>query len=386
MVECEFFADCESGFIRKLMVSMEQVFYGSLYMVMTDDVPSDCMYFIKKGRVDLLAADQKDKVIRKLESNESFAESCLIEKWDSNPFLARTTTECELWILRRSVFHKALREFPRSRSMLKKIVKAEDTRRRASITSALKAAEKARRKFALYIDPQSYFLQAWFGLILVVTLYSLIVVPFRVSFLENHEISAIWICLDYFGDLLFLADFIMRGFLLAFYDETNHLVVQHEEIWSNYVKSGKATWHILAALPIETIALSVPTLCPLWKLQTWSLFRLNKLLRAIEMPQLIRRVEHSLTKAGVKVPKNPLKLLKLLLVILLLGHLNSCVFFAMANFNQHAHSGDALSQNNWANTEGLLVVSPSCPGKPVSFTLVGRQYTAALYWAMATIR
>lgn len=366
------------------MTSMEQVFYGAQYMILTKDVPSDCMYFIKKGRVDLLATN-KEKIIRKLDANESFAEGCLIEKWESNPFLARTATECELWILRRSVFKKVLNEFPRSRSMLKRIVKAEDTRRRASVASALKAAEKARRKFALYIDPHSYYLQAWFGLILSATLYSLVLIPFRVSFLENHEISTTWLCLDYFTDLMFLADFVMRGCFLAFYNENNNIIVQRGAIWAHYAESGKMKWHILAALPIEALFFSTPTMCPLWELQTWSLFRLNKLLRAIEIPQLIRRVEHSLAKAGVKVPKNPLKLLKLLLVILLLGHLNSCVFFAMANFNQHAHSGDSINQNNWANTEGLLGSSPACPGEPAPIEVVSQQYTAALYWAMATI-
>ena len=367
------------------MISMEQVFYGPLYTILTESVPSDCMYFVKKGRVDLLAVDRKDKIMRKLDANDSFAEGCLIERWDSNPFLARSATECELWVLRRSVFKKLLREFPRSRSMLKKIVKAEDTRRRASVASALKAAEKARREYAFYIDPHSYFLQVWFGLILVVTLYSLIVIPFRVSFLENHEISIVWLLVDYFGDILFSADFVVRGFLLAFYDKNNNMIVRHQEIWKHYVESGKRKWHILAALPLEAFLFSYPTMCPLWRLQTWSLLRLNKLLRAIEMPYLIKRVEHSLAKAGVKVPKNPLKLFKLLLVILLLGHLNSCVFFMMANFNQHAYSGDSTNQHNWASAEGLLDLSPTCPGKPVAYLLVGQQYTAALYWAMATI-
>ena len=262
---------------------------------------------------------------------------------------------------------------------------SEDNRRRASIASALKAAEKARREYALYIDPHSYYLQAWFGLILVVTLYSLIVIPFRVSFLENHEISTFWLFIDYFGDILFAADFVLRGFLLAFHDKNNNMIVGHREIWKHYIESGKRKWHIIAALPIETLLFYIPTVCPLWKLQTWSLFRLNKLLRAIEMPDLIKRVEHSLTKAGFKVPKNPLKLVKLFLVILLLGHLNSCVFFIMANFNQHAHSGDSIRQHNWASAEGLLDLSPTCPGKPVTYSLVGQQYTAALYWAMATI-
>jgi hypothetical protein len=49
---CDFFSDCESGFIRKLMLSMEQVFLGAHYTILSIDVPSDCMYFIKVSAQD----------------------------------------------------------------------------------------------------------------------------------------------------------------------------------------------------------------------------------------------------------------------------------------------------------------------------------------------
>jgi len=385
---CDFFADCESGFIRKIMLSMEQVFFVADYLLLSNDVPSNSMYFIKKGRVELMVEkyDKSFKIVRKLDANDSFAEGCLVESWDKNPFLARTATECEIWVLKRSVFRKILREFPRSRSLLRQITtKTDDSRRRASIHGAMKAAERAKQSSALFLHPHGYFMQAWFGLILSVTLYSLVAVPFRVAFLENHDISITWVFFDYFGDLLFFADFIFRAAFLAFYDENNNLVIRHRDIWARYLTSGKVKWHLLCALPIEAAVLLVPSLCPLWKLQTWSLFRLNKLLRAIEMPYLIRRVESSLAKAGVKVPKNPLKLLKLLLIILLLAHLNSCVFFAIANFNQHANSDNIDGQRNWANSEGLIDPSPQCPGSAVPLETVSQQYTAGLYWAMATI-
>lgn len=300
--------------------------------------------------------------------------------------MARTVTEAETWVLKRAVFRKLLCDFPRSRSLLGHVTrKTDDSRRRASVQGALKAAERAKQNSARFFHPHGDFMLAWFGVILTVTLYSMVVVPFRVAFLENHDVSLSWVFLDYFGDLLFFADCVFRAAFLAFYDHNNNLIVGHRGIWERYRKSGKVKWHLLCALPIETIVLITPTLCPFWKLQTWSLFRLNKLLRAIEMPYLIRRVESSLGKAGVKVPKNPLKLLKLLLVILLLAHLNSCVFFAMANLNQHANSGNADGQRNWANTEGLVDFSPKCPGAPVSLKTISQQYTAGLYWAMATI-
>jgi len=392
MVEaCDFFADCEIGFIRKIMTSLEQVFFGAQCLVMNKHVPSNSMYFIKKGLVHLMKADEEDeslKVIRKLDANDCFAEGCLVEYWEKNPFLAQTASECELWTLKRSVFQQILVEFPRSRTLLKQIntkQNDEQYRRRASVHDALKAAERAKRNATRYIHPHSLFIQGWFGVILGVTLYSMIVLPFRVAFLENYEISPAWVFFDYFGDCIFLVDFLFRASFEAFFDENNNLVVDHKAIWQHFVKSGKVKWHILSIMPLEVLTLAFPTLCPLWRLQTWSLFRLNKLLRVIEMPSLIRSVESSLAKVGVKVPKNPLKVVKLLLVILLLAHINACVFFAIANFNQHANSGDLNAQHNWANAEGLVGSSPTCPGEAVPLEMVGQQYTAGLYWAMATI-
>ena len=393
MVEaCDFFADCEAGLIRKIMTSLEQVFFGAQCMVLGSHVPSNSMYFIKKGMVHLMKEEEAGKslkVIRKLDANDSFAEGCLVEYWEENPYLAQTASECELWTLKRSVFQKILVEFPCSRKLLKQINtkhKNDDQhRRRASVHDALKAAERAKRNATRYIHPHSLFIQGWFGVILGVTLYSMIVLPFRVAFLENYEISPAWVFFDYFGDCIFLVDFLFRANFEAFFDVNNNLVVDHKLIFQRFVKSGKVKWHVLSMMPLEVLTLPLPSLCPLWRLQTWSLFRLNKLLRAIEMPSLIRSVESSLAKVGVKVPKNPLKVVKLLLVILLLAHLNSCVFFAIANFDQHANSGDLFAQHNWANAEGLLGSSPTCPGVAVSLEMVSQQYTAGLYWAMATI-
>ncbi|KAL7466716.1 hypothetical protein ACHAXS_007001 [Conticribra weissflogii] len=387
--ECEFFADCESGFIRRIMTSLEQEFYIPLYMIMTKDVVTRSMYFIKRGKVELMTQkpDQSLHVVHRLDANASFAEGCLTENWKSNPFIARTASECEIWRLRKSVFLEIIQYFPRSRSLVgsKKTTKKDERGRRTSMRNILKATEKAGIQSRFFIHPHSHFIQGWFGLVLTVTLYSILAIPFRVSFLENHDISTLWLAIDYFGDIIFLADFFFRVALVGFYDENNNLVANHRDIWARYVNSGKMKWHVLSMLPIEGVVFFYPSLCPLWKLQMWSLFRMNKLLRAIEMPHLTRQVEYSLARSGIKVPKNPLKVLKLLLVILMLAHINSCVFFAMANFNQHNNRQDPEGQVNWANSQGLLESSPTCPGNPASFQVVSHQYTAALYWAMATI-
>ena len=387
VLNCDFFGECESGFLRQIMISLEQQFFGPNFMIMTSSTPVDGMFFIKKGVVEILEYSNNDdlRVTKILEVDESFAEGCLLEHWVKNPFLARSITDCELWFFSRSTFNRLVDDFPHVRDILRKSTRINrSTERRASIRTVSKDAEKARRDAAFFIHPDNFFIQFWFGLILLVTIYSIIAIPFRLSFMENHDISTTWLVLDYCGDVLLLVDIVIRAFFLAYYDDS-HLFTSQNEIWLHYLKSGKLKWHLLSIFPFEIAMIKLPALCPLWKLQVWSLLRINKILRACEVRYLIHRVESSLAKAGVRVPKNTLRVGKLLIVMLLSAHMVACIFFLIANLNQHDQSIDLQDKNNWAYTEGLLDASPSCPGQSVSIHRMSQQYIAALYWSMATL-
>jgi len=54
VLKCSFFASCESGFIRQVMLSLEQRFFSTQFMIMTAETPTDGMYFVKNGVVELL--------------------------------------------------------------------------------------------------------------------------------------------------------------------------------------------------------------------------------------------------------------------------------------------------------------------------------------------
>ena len=41
IVNCDLFADCGPGFLRQVMVSMEQRFYGTQYMILSASMPAD---------------------------------------------------------------------------------------------------------------------------------------------------------------------------------------------------------------------------------------------------------------------------------------------------------------------------------------------------------
>ena len=191
---CNFFDECEAGFIRRVMTSMEQCFFGTQYMILDSSTPADGMYFVKKGVVELLTTESENevyKVTKKLEADDSFAEECLLTHWEQNPFLARTATNCELWFLNRSTFNRLVEDFPHVREILAKFTnKACVAVRRASVHSVKKAAEMSVRNSTLFIHPDNLFIQVWFGVVLFFSVYYIIVLPFRVVFMENHNISS----------------------------------------------------------------------------------------------------------------------------------------------------------------------------------------------------
>ena len=386
VLNCKFFCDCESGFLRQIMISMTQQYFTSKDMILTSSSPTRGMYFVKKGVVELLNNDHINEMetIKQLEAGDSFAEGCLVEYWEKNPFLARSVTNCELWYLGCSTFNRLVDSFPHVRIQLRKRERKKRKSRRFSLHSNSKAIALAKKVNYFFIHPDNIFVQIWFGLILLVIIYSIVAIPFRLSFMENYEVSKIWLVMDYFADILLLCHIIIRSCFLAYYN-ANHLVITRSEILSHYKNSSKMKWHALSIIPFDIAMATKTSFCPLWTLQFWSLLRMNKILWISEIRYLIDCVESSLIKAGVRVPKNPLRVGKLVIVIILSAHWVACIFFMMANFNQHSHATDGEMQNNWANKEGLLDASPSCPGLPVDFSKMMEQYIAALYWSMATL-
>lgn len=384
---CAFFSDCEAGFLRKLMTSLDQRFFGCQSMILTKSIPSDGMYFIKSGTVDLLGktGSGEMKPFKRLEVDQYFAEECLLDHWDENPYFAISVTDCELWHLSRSVFNRLVDDFPHVRVLLTKIARSSKRRgnRRGSIHAMAKAIENTKLKSSYYIHPDNYFIQIWFGFILLVTIYSVIALPFRLAFMENYEMTTIWTVFDYSGDFLLVVDVVIRSCFLAYYDDS-HLIIQRRMIWSNYLKSGKMKWHVLSLLPLELFGGSLMSnLCPFWKMQVWSLFRLNKMLRILEVQDLMHRVETTMVKIGVRVPKNAIRVGKLMLVILLSAHLVACIFYTIASFNQYNSVGK--DPHNWAHDEGLFFEDLQCPGEAIDSDLMMKRYIASLYWSMATL-
>lgn len=381
---CPYFSNCEFGFLRQLMSSLELRYFCSRSMIFTTSLPSDGMYFIKKGSVDLVCESKSGEMIpfRRLGVDDYFAEESLMDHWDHHPYLAVSVTDSELWYLNRFVFHRLVENFLDDGEQLSELVTpVKDTISTLSHNTTV-PNENTGRKPSFFIHPDNYFIQCWFGLILAITIYSVMAIPFRFAFMENYEITLVWIVLDYFGDFLLLLDLLIRSFLLAYYDDS-HLITDKERIWRHYYQSGKMKWHVASLIPIEVVTLYQPILCPMWKLQVWSLFRINKLFRLIEVPALMTSVESSLAKVGVRVPKNAIRVGKVIAVIVFSAHFIACLFFSIASYNQY-NTTDG-NHTNWADMNGMFSKPLLCPDQHLDTRDLIRRYVASLYWSIATL-
>lgn len=163
-----------------------------------------------------------------------------------------------------------------------------------------------------------------------------IIIPFRISFLDENEQDE-WTIFDDICDVMFGID-IMVNFLTAYYNSKNELVVSYKKIASNYIWG----WFIidsLAFIPLNDIFLDISTNANI----------AGKFLRILRLPRLYRLIkimrfaksEHTIKNTvminnllmNLHLNLGIAKLLKVLVNFFFLCHIISCFwFFTVCNF------------------------------------------------------
>jgi len=391
--KCPLFSCCEAGFLRQLMISLEQCFYTIDTFIVNGALPLNGMFFIKKGAVELISPDDNTTIKNTtiLGVDDNFGMESLINNRQNFVYLAKAMTDCELWYLGRTKFRLLLEEFPRAYRQLRHppTARCSSFHGKEDANLACENDEDFNKAPAssFILMPESLLIQFWFGMVFSATLYYVVVIPFRIAFLENHDLSKKWLLLDYGCDAMVFVDFIIRFFFLAVYKD-NTVLLKREDIVMNFLRSRQFKWHLLSLLPLDFVIFFAPTLCPyFWRLQTWSLFRLNRTLRIIEVGKLLDFVEESIMRAGFRFSRNAVRAAKLLIMILLTAHIIGCVFFLIAAINQQHYIDQPEHQRNWVKDQGLFIANASmtCPGNPVSGIVVIRQYVSSIYYVIATL-
>jgi CRP-like cAMP-binding protein len=229
-------------------------------------------------------------------------------------------------------------------------------------SSSLESEEKTKVMAASFL---------WRGAILLVALWNIMIIPFRVAFLEECVIDAVFL-IDYLGDLLLIADIVLR---LRGARQNN----AHE---GDYRKSALFYVHIAAVVPLEilTPAIHIRYLGPA---QTLAVLRVNKALRAVDVGLFMPFAEGLLQQAGYKAQKDLLHVANLILAMLLTSHWYACVFFLIANMEHHRGS-----TNNWADAQEILrecsLGHAACGVLPTN-QLILAQYCRSIYWSITTL-
>lgn len=224
--------------------------------------------------------------------------------------------------------------------------------RSASDHRALLHMREIREITKFFLSPDGTVGLLWTVAIVFFSVYNCLALPLRIGFMQNYPVTSVF-ALDYLGDAVFIIDIFLRTFVFGFYD-LDDLVMVRAKITKKYL-SGRSFWiHLASVVPLDFFMLAGPV-GSLGGAQTLSLYRLNRMIRLVDLEVHIARLEKATLQLKAEffgISRNALRIVKLILTVYITAHLSGCLFFLIA-YQVHL-SGD---EGNWADKAGLL---PSC--------------------------
>uniref|UniRef100_A0A1I8FXG6 Cyclic nucleotide-binding domain-containing protein n=1 Tax=Macrostomum lignano TaxID=282301 RepID=A0A1I8FXG6_9PLAT len=187
----------------------------------------------------------------------------------------------------------------------------------------------------------------WDLLMLILLITNLVVLPVAISFF-NDDLSAHWIIFNCLSDTIFLSDIAVNfrtGVITN--DFADEIILDPKLIAQHYVKS----WFFLdlvSSIPMDYIFLALNQRGNVSQLvhagRALRILRLAKLLSLLRLLRLSRLVRY------VSQWEECLGIVKLILIMLLLGHWNACLQFLVPFLND-------FPDDSWVTKEGLKLLN-----------------------------
>ena len=203
------------------------------------------------------------------------------------------------------------------------------------------------------IHPESKFVIVWESLIVLVTLYNYIAVPFRIAFKTSSD--GIWLILDVISDSILIADIFLR-FHIGYIDQ-GAFIDDKQKIHQNY-HSKDFKINLIASLPIDII---IRIIFSTTRGYVISILRLPRLLRGVQCLGIFRRWENN-----VNVNPVVIRMINLVVIIFLIDHCVACLWFFIGNVA-------TVSNQSWLTRASL------------QDAITTTQYMKALYWSITTL-
>lgn len=228
---------------------------------------------------------------------------------------------------------------------------------------------------AKMISPNSSFRSRWDAIQAVFLSYIAFVVPYRIGFDNDASPDSFWFWFDLFIDIYFVVD-VFLNFRTAFFTGDGEMEYRPKVVANTYLH-GWFTIDVLGCLPFNYVVYVVPDnqldstdMRGNRVLRMMRLARLLKILRLVRFKRLLERWEEELYNVSA------LKLLKLVVFILVIGHWLSCAWYYFGNDQSSSeldHTGAPLTgwvERSFGGIDGVSNTD---------------RYITSLYWSFMTL-
>uniref|UniRef100_A0AAX7SSG0 Potassium voltage-gated channel, subfamily H (eag-related), member 5b n=1 Tax=Astatotilapia calliptera TaxID=8154 RepID=A0AAX7SSG0_ASTCA len=194
------------------------------------------------------------------------------------------------------------------------------------------------------------FKTTWDWVILILTFYTAIMVPYNVSF-KTKQNNIVWLVLDSVVDVIFLVDIVLN-FHTTFVGPGGEVISDPKLIRMNYLK----TWFVidlLSCLPydiinafenVDEVSLGIST-------GISSLFSSLKVVRLLRLGRVARKLDHYL-EYGAAV------LVLLVCVFGLVAHWLACIWYSIGDYEVIDEATNTIKMDSWLYQLAISIGSP----------------------------
>uniref|UniRef100_A0A8B9NX21 Potassium voltage-gated channel subfamily H member 1 n=1 Tax=Apteryx owenii TaxID=8824 RepID=A0A8B9NX21_APTOW len=234
------------------------------------------------------------------------------------------------------------------------------------------------------------FKTTWDWIILILTFYTAILVPYNVSF-KTKQNNVAWLVVDSIVDVIFLVDIVLN-FHTTFVGPAGEVISDPKLIRMNYLK----TWFVidlLSCLPYDVINAfenvdEVSILVPLPPLNFLylgisSLFSSLKVVRLLRLGRVARKLDHYI-EYGAAV------LVLLVCVFGLAAHWLACIWYSIGDYEVIDEDTNTIRPESWLYQLGMSIGTPyrfnaSGFGKWEGGPSKDSVYISSLYFTMTSL-
>ena len=231
-------------------------------------------------------------------------------------------------------------------------------------------------KSPLVISPRTWYMRKWDLVTLILLLFTAVVTPVEVAFLETRLWSILfWV--NRSVDALFVFDIFLNFFVAIVDPLDGQLVFHHPTIIKKYLK-GWFIIDVISVMPFDLLSFIFENgeVGKLKILRVLRLLRLMKLLRILRAGRIFQRLE-----TQYQIDYSRLELAKFVLLALLTSHWMACAFGIVADLEDSDYNWMYYTAFNKYTENGLLTEGMD-PRGVVSDTDI---YFAAFYWSSMTM-